>query len=374
MRPPAGGPAPPSWRCGLWPTWSTATTAAAATVLADGKARPTTRPAGPTGQCEPRPGFLDAARLARHFAATRADDAVGLHALDADGLGRWVAVDIDNHGGTDADPAVNGRYASVLFDRLAGLGFTPVLTDSDGKGGFHLRALLDRPTPGEVLFWFGRWLVRDFAAHGFESPPETFPKQAALSDTKRFGSWLRLPGRHPKRDQWGRVYDGAGWLAGADAADLLLGIDAAGPAAVPLDAVADFIARVTRRTPAPPQSAPRATGPAEGGRPGDDFNRRGSWAEVLRPHGWRPTRHRADGSVEWVRPNKDGGVSATTGFCRVEGRHLLYCFTTNAGPFPTGKGVGLFEAFTRLNHGGDFRAAAAALAAAGYGRRSERAG
>lgn len=86
-------------------------------------------------------------------------------------------------------------------------------------------------------------------------------------------------------------------------------------------------ARRLSRWEAPPRP-PKPTAPAPeagaGNRPGDIYNRRATWAEVLEPHGWEC---REDG---WRRPEKyDAGISATTG-----GEHdTLYVFSTNAAPF-----------------------------------------
>lgn len=110
---------------------------------------------------------------------------------------------------------------------------------------------------------------------------------------------------------------------------------------------------------------------ATGTRPGDDYNRRGSWDELLSPHGW--TVDRTSGSVTyWTRPGKDRGVSATTGKCSSEvGGDLLYVFSSNAEPFEGDSAYSKFSAFALLNHGGDFAGATRALAASGYGEPAE---
>lgn len=121
---------------------------------------------------------------------------------------------------------------------------------------------------------------------------------------------------------------------------------------------------------APPErtvTAARSPSTAKGDRPGDDFNRRATWAEILEPHGWAPERVSGDVTY-WTRPGKSRGVSATTGKCRSEaGNDLLYVFTTNAPPFAGEDYFDKFGAFARLNHGGDFQAAARAVAGMGYG-------
>jgi Bifunctional DNA primase/polymerase, N-terminal len=103
---------------------------------------------------------------------------------------------------------------------------------------------------------------------------------------------------------------------------------------------------------------------AQGERPGDRYNRRASWAEVLEPHGWRMLSTR-DGESYWQRPGKqDSGVSATTNY---QGSDLLYVFSTST-VFEAGKAYSKFAAYAILEHGGDFRAAACALAACGETR------
>lgn len=113
---------------------------------------------------------------------------------------------------------------------------------------------------------------------------------------------------------------------------------------------------------------PQLPPPSAGGkRAGDDFNARAAWADVLEPAGWRCVGA-AGGRLEWRRPGKDDGQSATTGYCKGDsGNDLLYVFSTNAAPFEAGSTYSKFAAYTLLNHGGDYRASHAALTAAGYG-------
>lgn len=121
---------------------------------------------------------------------------------------------------------------------------------------------------------------------------------------------------------------------------------------------------LTRYTP-PPGPAPVPTsGDAPGGRPGDAYNARADWRGLLEPHGWT-VDHARGGETFWRRPGKRDGQSATTGY---DGRvGVLYVFSSNAYPFEPGRGYTPFTAYALLERGGDFRAAAAALAAQGYG-------
>lgn len=97
-------------------------------------------------------------------------------------------------------------------------------------------------------------------------------------------------------------------------------------------------------------------------RPGDDFNDRGSWEEILGSHGWK-IDHRTSSETHWCRPGKKSGVSATTGHCG-DG---LYVFSSNAQPFEPGQVYTKFATYTLLNHNGDYAAAAKDLEARGYG-------
>jgi len=103
---------------------------------------------------------------------------------------------------------------------------------------------------------------------------------------------------------------------------------------------------------------------ASGNRPGDDFNARASWDEILEPHDWRKAGERGEGT-DWRRPGKEIGISATTNHA---GMDLFYNFSTNGHPFEAETGYTKFAAYTFLNHGGDFSAAAADLAEKGYGK------
>lgn len=109
---------------------------------------------------------------------------------------------------------------------------------------------------------------------------------------------------------------------------------------------------------------------ARGDRPGDDFNRRADWAEVLTPFGWRVCRV-AGAVTHWTRPGKEprDGSSATTGRCASDASgDLLYVFSSSAAPFEPDAAYSKFSAYSLLAHGGDYAAAARDLAGKGYGR------
>jgi hypothetical protein len=180
---------------------------------------------------------LTLARLVRHYRAKNRADQVGLHAASAQNTAKWGALDIDWHGPTSTAPAVNEKAALHWYTRLVGWGGHPLLTESNDQGGYHLRTLLAEPVPADRLFWFLQLLTYDYAAVGFPSRPEQFPKQRDVRRCKKgLGNWLRLPGRHHTRDYWPRVWDGSRWLEGGEAIDYILALKGDPSSMVPWDA------------------------------------------------------------------------------------------------------------------------------------------
>jgi putative DNA primase/helicase len=107
-----------------------------------------------------------------------------------------------------------------------------------------------------------------------------------------------------------------------------------------------------------------SNGQTTGISPGDDYNLRGDPAAVLTKHGWTLTQRA--GAVEYYkRPGKDeGGHSASL---HAIGHNNFYCFSTAAAPFDAERKYDAFGIYSRLEHGGDDRAAAKQLAKEGYG-------
>lgn len=117
-----------------------------------------------------------------------------------------------------------------------------------------------------------------------------------------------------------------------------------------------------------PAALPPAPPAGDGTRPGDDFNRRASWEDILPGRGWAVGR-RAGETLHWRRPGKKPpGTSATTGRCRsAASGDLFYVFSSNAPPFEEGRCYSKFSAYALLYHGGDFGEAASELRGRGYG-------
>jgi replicative DNA helicase len=130
-------------------------------------------------------------------------------------------------------------------------------------------------------------------------------------------------------------------------------------------AARSFNVVVAADEPARPKAAQPGPQAEDDVRPGDDFDRRADWGDVLRPHGWAAAYTRGDVTV-WRRPGKDRGISATTGHCGRDGVPLLYVFTSST-EFSPDRAYGPFRAYAVLNHAGDLSAAAKALSARGYG-------
>jgi hypothetical protein len=188
--------------------------------------------------------------LARHFRATCTRDVIGLHTTAPANTCRWGALDLDRHG--DGGPARETTLAAALhwYGRLRSVGLMPLLSDSNGRGGFHLLTIFSQPVATERVFDFLHWLTPDHAEDGLPTRPESFPKQPKI-DLGRFGNWLRLPGRHHTRDHWSRVWDGGRWLEGAAAVDFILGLGGSPPVLIPANA----LGAATRRAASPRQNS-----------------------------------------------------------------------------------------------------------------------
>jgi hypothetical protein len=120
-----------------------------------------------------------------------------------------------------------------------------------------------------------------------------------------------------------------------------------------------------RATPDPRTSEPRPATPHTGLTPGDDYNARTDWADILIPAGWTQlnTSTRLGHPITWwTRPGKGEGVSASTGG---EG-DWLYVFSSSTS-LPAETPLQKFYVYAHYNHDGDMNAAAKVLARDGYG-------
>jgi len=204
---------------------------------------------------------LTKAMLSRHFKATSINDVVGLHTTTHETIpgvvggvsrSRWGCGDIDNHGPGDA-PDCNVRAALAWHGVLISVGFRPLLIDSNGRGGFHLFVVFDEPILTVHVRQLFRWLTRDWREQGLSEPPECFPKQDSIqplgSDHGAYGNWARLPGRHPKRSHWSRIYVDGEWVEGDGAIDALLDVTGDPAQLIPNEALSFDLQPKTPRAP-----------------------------------------------------------------------------------------------------------------------------
>jgi hypothetical protein len=102
--------------------------------------------------------------------------------------------------------------------------------------------------------------------------------------------------------------------------------------------------------------------------PLDAFNESADWGDILTPNGWTYLRTDQDGTNYWERPGQEEGgkTGATTG--HADSGDRLYIFSTSTdleAHVPHNKAY----VWAHYNHGGDLKAAAAALYEAGWGDR-----
>jgi hypothetical protein len=197
------------------------------------RTHPTTRP-------HPRDRgkvYLSTQVLRNHFAADETRSVIGLHTTSTENTSRWGAIEVDWHGETSTAPAVNFAAVQHWYARLVDRGFHPLLTDSNGQGGYHLRVLFCEPVPTQTVHRFLTWLIADRVTRGLPKPPEIFPKQPKIKPGG-FGNWLRLPGRHHSREHWSSVWDGTRWLEDNAAIDFMLSFRGDDPRLIPPEALA----------------------------------------------------------------------------------------------------------------------------------------
>jgi putative DNA primase/helicase len=241
--------------------------------------------------------------------------------------------------------------AAELWQRLSS-GYL----EQSPSGGFHwLYRVVDGPARGNT-----KLARRPATAAELEENPKDRVK--VLIETRGEGGFVVVA------PSAGRTHDtGAAWR-----------MIAGGPASIPavtsderdlLYLAASLLDAMPAADPGPaPSSSSPGPAPAYDGelRPGDDFNARASWDDILAPHGWRRTRKNFAGNGSaWTRPGKQHGVSATTGTSS-DGVDRLYVFSSSTD-FEPEQPYSKFAAYAHLNHGGDMAAAASQLRHDGYG-------
>lgn len=156
----------------------------------------------------------------------RGKTTIGAHTISTDNRCLQVTIDIDAHD-EQADPAANWSLTlGIVAKARADFDLKAVVFDSNGKGGYHVTIYFKSPVASDVAYWLCRQLVSIHRDHGFDKPPEHFPKQPRVKPDAPFGNWSRLPGRHHKRPHWTRLYlpDLDEWQVDGQAAKTLIGI------------------------------------------------------------------------------------------------------------------------------------------------------
>ena len=172
----------------------------------------------------------------KHFAGRDVSHLIGVHSTVRKGDRCWSIMlvgDIDRHK-ESTDPAITLKAALTWYERTRQLGFTPLLIDSNGAGGYHLFIIFDSWVETRVVYQLGQSLFRDWNELGLSEKPETFPKQPEIPADK-WGNWIRLPGRHHTRNHWSNVWDGHQWLEGIDAIEWILQIKGTSAEMIPAE-------------------------------------------------------------------------------------------------------------------------------------------
>ena len=130
---------------------------------------------------------------------------IGLHAISRGDTCRWVAWDIDRHFDSIPPELPQSAASAIMRTVRETLGLLFLAEDSGG-GGWHIWVPLAAPAPASEAYIVaqavlgvgeGAWL-----AHGDDDPHvEGFPKAESRWNDKAKcgGGWLRLPGKHHKR-------------------------------------------------------------------------------------------------------------------------------------------------------------------------------
>lgn len=227
------------------------------------------------------------------------------------------------------------------------LGLTPLLTrvcngwgDQSPSGGIHIYWRCEEPVDGNTEL-----ASRPPTAEELRANPKE--KVKLLIETRGQGGYMVIApstGIHPLGD-YVRLRGGPETVPVVTAAERAALLD---------------LARSFDQMPKETAEPPRSNWSAEVVRPGDDFNERGRWEDVLK--GW--TRLFKSGRNEyWRRPGKTGRAWSAT---ILDGVGPLYVHTTNS-ELDSLRAYSKFAAYTVLEHGGDWSAAAQELRRQGYG-------
>ncbi|MEU5442743.1 bifunctional DNA primase/polymerase [Streptomyces griseofuscus] len=227
------------------------------------------------------------------------------------------------------------------------------------SGGRHFRVRLDgTPVPPNRKLASRLALEDEYTAEERQrlaEKPGSKPPVRVLIETRGEGGYGLVEPSGGSVHASGRPYQR---IAGSPATIPVLDADT-------MDAIRTVL-RMVDQMPVPeaPKTAPKERQPLPGGglRPGEDYEARADWQEILRGV-FRPLVTRGD-TTYWGWADGVGGVKATTG--RDPAADRLYVFATGSD-FQAEVPYSKFGAYALLQHGGNFKAAAAALRQQGYG-------
>ena len=202
------------------------------------------------------------------------------------------------------------------------------------------------------------------------NPPGTIPPKNTIAETRGRGGYVLAPGCPPECHPSKKTYElASGSFDGGD--------DGGGVPTITAEQRTRLFATIRSFDQSDlAQKEARKKDPSlhpiaqrDGNRPGDDYNRRAKWADILEPQGWTFAFHRRhDGAECWRRPGKperERGISATVR--NIEGIELFHSFSSNSDPLPHDESITKFTAYTLFHHNGDYEAAARELGKRGYG-------
>lgn len=169
-------------------------------------------------------------KLKRHFSGKQVSHLIGLHSISDHSTAKWFAIDVDLHD----DKAINaGELARANFNaamewalRIQKDGLDPWIADSNGAGGYHVWALLDKEYPLADVYDYVNEIRSDYADFGLLKKPEQFPPRREV-EKDSLPYTLRLPGRHPRRAHYTRIWNfdpnaETQWLEGGEAIETLI--------------------------------------------------------------------------------------------------------------------------------------------------------
>jgi hypothetical protein len=250
-------------------------------------------------------GPLDLHRLQAHF---RGDRLIGVHLIGLDNTCKFIAIDIDAHGDTPDVAAKNMEIALELDRRAHEVDLHTTISDSNGKGGYHLKIIFSRAISAQDAYYFGMWLARGFKPNK-PGGIEVFPKRADRDSEKGYGGgWIRADGKHHKHDHWTKVWSPEGeWLEGDEAINALLAHVGDDPGKL---ASVDYMP-----PPVPPPRPPTAA-ILPGDRPANAQERARHYLNKLEPPDPRP-ENPMDASTQLLK-----GASVCNGFALDESTAL----------------------------------------------------